>query len=203
VVDDPGYLIVRNFRRAVLSATFDALTATARIGYPDMKFDPGQQFEGSAWQLVTERPLHLLDPNYADWDSALIAWLDAALAGIKKECGALSKCGWGRSNVLSMRHPLSRALPWASWLIDMPAVPMPGDTNMPRVQGPRQGASERLVVSPGRESEGLFQMPGGQSSHPLSAYYRAGHDAWIAGQPQPLLPGPVAHTLTLRPQAAP
>jgi penicillin amidase len=168
-----------------------------------MKFDPGQQFEGSAWQLVTERPLHLLDPNYADWDSALIAWLDAALAGIKKECGALSKCGWGRSNVLSMRHPLSRALPWASWLIDMPAVPMPGDTNMPRVQGPRQGASERLVVSPGRESEGLFQMPGGQSSHPLSAYYRAGHDAWIAGQPQPLLPGPVAHTLTLRPQAAP
>ncbi|MEQ1579700.1 MAG: penicillin acylase family protein [Steroidobacteraceae bacterium] len=202
-VDDPGYLIVRNFRRAVLSATFDALVAPTRIAYPEIKFDPGQQFEGSAWRLVTERPLHLLDPNYPDWDGALVAWLDVALADIKKECGTLSDCGWGRTNVLSMRHPLSRAMPWASWLIDMPSMPLPGDSNMPRVQGPRQGASERLVVSPGRESEGFFQMPGGQSSHPLSAYYRAGHDAWITGQPQPLLPGPATHTLTLRPPAAP
>ncbi len=202
-VDDPGYLIVRDFRRAVLTATFDALTAPARIAYPDLKFDPGQQFEGSAWQLVTERPLHLLDPKYADWESAFIAWLDAALAGIKKECGTLSECGWGQSNVLAMRHPLSRALPWASRFIDMPAVPLPGDSNMPRVQGPRQGASERLVVSPGRESEGLFQMPGGQSSHPLSSYYRAGHEAWITGEPQPLLPGPATHILTLRPLPAP
>ena len=165
-VDDPGYLIVRSFRRAVLASTFNALVAPARSAYPDLKFDPGQQFEGSAWQLVTERPLHLLDPTYADWDSALIAWLDTALAGIRKDCGALSECGWGQSNLLSMRHPLSRAMPWASWLIDMPAVPLPGDNNMPRVQGQRQGASERLVVSPGREAQGLFQMPGGQSFIP-------------------------------------
>jgi penicillin amidase len=202
-IGDPGYLLVREFRRVVLTLTFDALTAPARVAYPDLTFEPGQQFEGSAWQLVTERPLHLLDPSYADWDTALIAWLDTTVVGIRKDCGALSECGWGQRNSLSMRHPLSRALPWASWLIDMPAVPLPGDSNMPRVQGPRQGASERLVVSPGRESEGLFQMPGGQSSHPLSAYFRAGHDAWITGQPQPLLPGPTAHTLTLRSQAAP
>jgi len=200
-VDDPGYLIVRNFRRAVLTATFDALVAPARSAHPDLKFDPGQQFESSAWQLVTERPMHLLDPHFTDWDTALNSWLDLALADIKKACGALSDCSWGRSNVLAMRHPLSRAMPWASWLIDMPAVPLPGDSNMPRVQGPRQGASERLVVSPGRDSEGYFQMPGGQSSHPLSSFYRAGHEAWITGQPQPLLPGPATHTLTLRPKA--
>ena len=102
-----------------------------------------------------------------------------------------------------MRHPLSRALPWAASLLDMPVVPLPGDSNMPRVQGPRQGASERLVVSPGREDEGYFQMPGGQSSHPLSPFYRAGHDAWVKGEPQPLLPGPDAYVLSLLPGSIP
>ena len=70
---------------------------------------------------------------------------------------------------------------------------------MPRVQNPTFGASERMVVAPGHEEQGLFHMPGGQSGHPLSPYYRAGHDAWVKGAPTPLLPGPAQHTLTLAP----
>jgi penicillin G amidase len=70
---------------------------------------------------------------------------------------------------------------------------------MPRVQTPDFGASERLVVAPGHEADGLFHMPGGQSGHPLSPYYRAGHSAWAHGEPTPLLPGSTAHTLVLRP----
>ena len=54
-------------------------------------------------------------------------------------------------------------------------------------------------MSPGRESEGLFHMPGGQSGHPLSPYYLAGHEAWEQGDPQPFLPGAVRHTLVLTP----
>jgi penicillin amidase len=199
-VDDSGYLIVRQFRLAVLAGTFNGLVAPARAAYREMDFQPGQQFEGSAWQLVTERPLHLLEPHYPDWHSALLDWVDAALADVGKTCGNLIECGWGRRNELSMRHPLSRALPWLSPLLDMGSVPLPGDSNMPRVQGPRQGASERLVVSPGHESEGTFQMPGGQSAHPLSGFYRAGHEAWVNGDPQPLLPGPAVSVLTLHPR---
>jgi penicillin amidase len=56
-----------------------------------------------------------------------------------------------------------------------------------------------MAVSPGREEDGYFHMPGGQSGHPLSPYYRAGHDAWVKGEPTPFLPGPTAHTLALRP----
>jgi penicillin amidase len=70
---------------------------------------------------------------------------------------------------------------------------------MPRVQSPTAGASERFVVSPGHETEGIFEMPGGESGHPLSPFYRAGHDAWVKGDPTPFLPGPAAHTLTLTP----
>ena len=56
--------------------------------------------------------------------------------------------------------------------LDMPAEELPGDSNMPRVQGPTSGASERFAVSPGREQEGYMHMPTGQSGHPLSPHYR-------------------------------
>ena len=86
----------------------------------------------------------------------------------------------------------------APWL-DMPARSLPGDIHMPRVQGPAMGASERFVVAPGRESSGYFQMPGGQSGHPMSPFYDAGHRAWREGEPAPFLPGPDKHRLTLNP----
>ncbi len=46
--------------------------------------------------------------------------------------------------------------------------------------------------------DGLLNMPGGQSGHPLSPFYRAGHEAWVRGEPAPFLPGPAVHVLTLR-----
>jgi penicillin amidase len=89
-------------------------------------------------------------------------------------------------------------LPLIGGLLDMPTVQLPGDNNMPRVQDGEEGASERFAVSPGHESEGYFHMPGGQSGHPLSPYYRAGFLAWAHGEPLPFLPGPAEHTLTLQ-----
>jgi penicillin amidase len=82
----------------------------------------------------------------------------------------------------------------------MPSDPLPGDGHTPRVQTPFFGASERMVVSPGREEEGLFHMPTGQSGNPLSPYFRAGHDAWVRGDPTPFLPGTKEHTLILQPE---
>jgi penicillin amidase len=67
------------------------------------------------------------------------------------------------------------------------------------VQSPTFGASERFGVSPGRESEGYLHMPGGQSGHPLSPFYRAGHAAWVRGEATAFLPGPAQHTLKLVP----
>ena len=73
---------------------------------------------------------------------------------------------------------------------------------MPRVQGPAFGASQRMVVSPGREAEGYFQMPGGPVDHPMSPFYGAGHNAWVHGEPRPLLPGEPRYILKLLPGAA-
>jgi penicillin amidase len=92
---------------------------------------------------------------------------------------------------------LSRAVPALGRFLDLPADQLPGDSNLPRFQSPGAGASERLVVSPGREASGLFHMPGGQSGHPLSPHYRDGHAAWVKGEPTAFLPGPAVHVLVL------
>jgi penicillin amidase len=80
-----------------------------------------------------------------------------------------------------------------------PAKALPGASFLPRVQHPTSGASERLIVSPGREKDGIFHMPGGQSGHPLSPFFLAGHDAWEEGRATPLLPGETIHRLELVP----
>ncbi|MDX1344117.1 MAG: penicillin acylase family protein, partial [Reinekea sp.] len=113
---------------------------------------------------------------------------------------ALRQQTWGRHNQLSIQHPLSRALPFLSFLLDMEPVAMPGDTFMPRVQSPDFGASQRMAVAPGQEETGYFHMATGQSGHPLSPFYRAGHDDWVIGAPSPFLPGKDAYVLQLIPK---
>jgi penicillin amidase len=198
-VNDVGYRIVRSFRMRVRDDVYSWLTAAARERFPDGQFTPSSQFEGPLWQIVTERPAHLLPHQFQSWSDALLASLDATIEDLKKECGSLTKCRWGRANTLSMRHPLSAALPFASRWLDMPSVQINGDSWMPRVQGSKFGASERMVISPGKESQALFQMPGGPSDHPWSPVYRAGHDDWVRGKPRSLVPGKAKYVLTIRP----
>ena len=90
-------------------------------------------------------------------------------------------------------------MPFLSGWLDMPADQLPGDSNLPRAQGPTWGASERFAVTPGNEASGYLHMPAGQSGHPLSDYYRIGHTEWVEGLPSSFLPGEAAHVLVLRP----
>jgi penicillin amidase len=202
-VDSVGYRIVRAFRARVAEEALLELTAPARAA--DERFDPSRlpRTEGPLWALVSERPAHLLNPRHATWDSLLLAALDAALEDLTRDGAALARQTWGARNTALIQHPLSRALPSLGRWLDMPREPLPGDSNMPRVQAPGSGASQRMAVSPGRETEGYFHMPGGQSGHPLSPFYRAGHEAWAKGEATPFLPGPARHVLTLRPPNPP
>jgi penicillin amidase len=199
-VDSVGYRLVRTFHEHLARQVFDALTVAARSRYPGRTWRVPRQFEEATWRLAQERPAHLLDPRYADWRTLLLTVVDAAAGEVAERCGrALAECTWGEQNVVSMQHPLSRAIPALRRWLDMPRVPMGGDHDMPFVHVSGFGASQRFAVSPGREAEAYFHMPGGQSGHPLSPFYRAGHDAWVQGRPEPFLPGPVLHTLRLEP----
>ena len=159
----------------------------------------GRSGEGPLWALVSARPAHLLSPEFATWQELLLAAADRTIVDARQASGSIEAHSWGRANTVRIQHPLSRAVPQLARWLDLPRDELPGDSNMPRVQAPEFGASERLAVTPGRESEGYFHMPGGQSGHPLSPHYRDAHGAWVAGEPTPFLPGPTQHTLTLRP----
>lgn len=197
--DAVSYLLVRDFRIAVYARVFGPIFASCREANPDFN-SSSLQLEPAAWALLRERPAHLLNPDFESWDAVLVAAIDDVIARIDRDGVAPPRLNWGHRNAARIRHPFGNLVPeWLSGWLSMPPDPLPGDVDMPRMQAPDYGASERLVVAPGREAEGIFHMPGGQSAHPWSDFYRAGHEAWVRGEPTPLLPGKTAHTLRLAP----
>jgi penicillin amidase len=199
-VDSVSYRITRGFRGMLIDRVGEGLLAPAKAQLGQAYLAPRLgQFEGVLWPLVSERPAHLLPPSYSSWNALLTDTAKTLEADLSSQ-GPLDARTWGERNTAAICHPVSRALPNVArrWLC-MPGDPLPGDRDMPRVQGPAFGASQRMVVSPGHEAEGLIHMPGGQSGHPLSPFWGAGHDAWVKGTPTPFLPGKTAYTLTLVP----
>jgi len=196
-----GYRLVRAFRLEVEKRVFNALMAPARAAYgEDVSLRRSNQFEAPLWKLVTEQPLHMLPSNYVNWNELMLAAVHTNIEYFhEKFSGPLSERTWGEINTARIRHPLSRSIPLLGDYLDMPAVPLSGDLDMPKAQGPSFGASERFAIAPGDEANSLLHMPTGQSGHPLSPYYRRGHEDWVAGRPSPLLPGAAVHTLTLNP----
>ncbi|HKY00872.1 MAG TPA: penicillin acylase family protein [Steroidobacteraceae bacterium] len=198
-VDDAGYRLLSQFEQEVTARAFETIAAAAIARWPDFRWRTPEPFGDVALRLVQERPVNLLDPRFADWDAWLADVATDTVRELPEQCVDLAGCTWGKVNTLEMRHPISAALPIGAALLDMPRVALPGDWSTPRAQGTGFGASERFAVAPGREEEGYLHMPGGQSGHPLSPFYRAGHADWVAGRATPFLPGPAEHVLALQP----
>ncbi len=198
--DSVGYRLVRGFRSEVRNRVFTMMMQPVLANYgDDTELRISNQFEGPLWRLVTEKPRHLLTDNYESWEDLLIRSVDSNIEYYEEHYeDGLDRRTWGERNTAAIRHPLSRAIPLLSGWLDMPSEQLPGDSNLPRAQGPSFGASERFAVSPGSEADGYLHMPAGQSGHPLSDYYRAGHDDWVRGRPSTFLPGDAVHTLVLK-----
>ncbi|WNH49956.1 penicillin acylase family protein [Stenotrophomonas aracearum] len=199
--DSVSYRVARGFRGKLLDAVSAGLLAPAKATLGEDYLEPRMpQLEGVLWPLVTERPMHLLPPRYDSWEALLADTARDLEKDLAEQGPSLVERTWGERNTADICHPISRALPGFArpWLC-MPADPLPGDSNLPRVQGPNFGASQRMVVSPGHEADGIIHMPGGQSGHPLSPFWGAGHQDWVQGKPTPFLPGPAQHTLRLTP----
>lgn len=198
-----AYRVVHDFRSIVTEKTLDGFVTFIRRDFPDFTMPRLNQIEHAVWRLLEQRPLHLLSPNYSSWDDLLASSAEQIAEQLKTPSGDMTVHSWGQQNTAHIRHPLSQVLPaWLTAWLDMPADPLPGDHHMPRVQTPDFGASLRFVVAPGQEEQGIFQMPGGQSGHPLSPYYGSGHADWVNGTPTPFLPGPTQQTLLLLPAEA-
>jgi len=199
-IDSQAYRLARAFRMETFELVYGRFLAPCTEADERFSIYRFVQWEDSLWRMVTEQPDGPLGPDEASWDEVLLAATDNAIEYFSTEVGPDPELWtWGERNTVTIQHPLSLAVPQLAGWLDMAPVELPGDSLMPRVQSPRFGASERFAVSPGREEEGYFHMPGGQSGHPLSPFYRAGHEAWVEGEPTPFLPGTTKTTLTLVP----
>jgi len=195
-----GYRLVDAFRIEVGERVIRMVMLPVLEKYgADTELFVGKHFEQPLWSLVSQKPAHLLTTDYSDWNDLLLKSIDSQIEYLGENYpGGLENRTWGEVNTAAIRHPLSPAVPFLARWLDMPAEQLAGDSNMPRVQSPGFGASERFAVSPGDEESGYLHMPSGQSGHPLSDFYAAGHDDWVDGRPSQFLPGEAAHLLTLK-----
>jgi penicillin amidase len=202
-VSSVGYRLTRAFRTEVIDSVLDGFAAAVRVKYADFKLPFLYQGENIVNAILVQRPAHLLPPGYANWDDLLRRCAQRVAAKLGALGGGLAARTWGETNTTRIAHPLSAAIPGLGRLLDMPADQLPGDNNMPRVQGATFGASERFGVEPGHEENGYMHMPGGQSGNPLSPFYAAGHEDWAQGKPTPFMPGATKYTLKLNPSNRP
>jgi penicillin amidase len=191
-----GYRLVRAFRFKVGELFFQPLVARCRETGSDVPVD-SVRWETPLWTCLTHKPLHLLAHRFTSYEALLATAVDSVLADLRDQGLTLREATWGRRNTVRIQHPISRALPRISHWLDMPPRPLSGDDHMPKIQGIRFGPSERMVVAPGHEEHGILHMPGGQSGHFLSPYYRKGHTEWEEVTAVPLLPRPPRHQLIL------
>lgn len=198
--DSAAYRIVHAFRQEITKGILDGFAAAVRRDNSEFTLPKLGQVEHAVWLLIEQRPQHLLPPNYRSWEDLLLAGAKQVAETLRKQPGGIAARTWGEYNRARINHPLSHILPafLADWL-NMPDDGLPGDNNMPRVQTPNFGASTRFSVAPGKEELGYWDMPGGQSGHPLSPYYGSGHNRWVTGNPTPFLPGTPEKILRLEP----
>jgi penicillin amidase len=197
--DSVGYRLVKQFRANFVRSVMEPLTAAARQIDPAFDYTNLQRGEGPVWQLVSERPAHLVDPRFGDWRTAIGVAVQATYAQLPATESSMDGHTWGKLNKSDFRHPLAGSIPLFGPRLNMPADPLPGDVFTPRASAPRTGPSERMVVSPGHEEDGILHIPTGQSGHPLSPHYNDQYRAWLTGEPTPFLPGQTVSTLTLTP----
>ena len=188
--------------RAFMWSLYELLYGGADIELAKLHKDANMRAASSRWpvvlgRLLDERPAGWLPQGYASWKALQLAALDRTITQLTQDGKPLASATWGVRNTAAIAHPIAGALPMLKKWLSVPPDQLPGDSNMPRVAGPAFGQSERMTVSPGHEEQGLFNMPGGQSGHPLSPFFLAGHADWVAGKPGPLLPGPAVHSFTL------
>lgn len=201
--DSVGYTLVRNYRAALIDEIF-APVESALLKH-DLSLSPiKRDLEAGVWQLLKDFPDSWLSDKHVSWPQLMSQVYVDMRQDLLKTYGAneqdsLHVLAWGDVNELKLQHPFSKQMPFLSSLLDMPTVPGFGDSFMPAVQKNGFGASQRFFVQPGLEKNAILTVPGGQSGHPLSPFYRSGFDDYAKQKNTPLLPTEAIHRIEINP----
>ncbi|MBS3797081.1 penicillin acylase family protein [Pseudoalteromonas sp. BDTF-M6] len=193
--DSIGYTMVRYFRSAVMDTLFADIESS--LARHQLSLGPiKRNLEPATWQLLENPSVW----GFADKQQLLSKSFNLALARLRAKFGEdTANWRWGNVNALELKHPFAKQIPQLGSWLNMPKVEAFGDSFMPAVQRTDFGASQRFIAQPGRLEQAIMAIPGGQSAHPLSAFYRAGYEQYATHQATPLLPGAPEHRLEIRP----
>ncbi len=200
--DSVGFAVLVEFRKLLLDAVIAPFMAKCRKYDPEFRFSSSMIDEPLQQLLEAKLPALLPDKiHYRDWDSFLHGLLIQAERNVLEHNSAVSleSLAWGVLNQVTITHPFSASLPLLKNWLDMPQDAVSGCVQCVRMYASGSGASERLVVSPGREGNGILHMPGGQSGHPFSPHYGDQQQSWVEGTVLPLETGTSVHRLELLP----
>ena len=159
--------------------------AAARRGSaPSAGIDWHARFEYAAEDALDEQPAHLLPRGFASWDAFLLAQVDAAVADMTATARARwPHATWGEANASHIGHVLvarGAGAVRACWTCRR--APQSGDAqHAARGRRRRSGSPSGWSWRRATRSAPRSSMPGGQSGHPMSPYYGAGHADWVAG----------------------
>ncbi|MFM7127841.1 MAG: penicillin acylase family protein, partial [bacterium] len=150
--------------------------------------------ENTVWALLQARPIHLLSPKYNSWSDLILDCIDQTIENASDKGWP----AWGEVNRIRISHPFANKMKWLRpWLSSHEMRASGSLTDMPGIASAAFGASQRMVVFPGREKTGIMQLPGGQSGHPASPFYLNLLEDWIGSRPTPLKAGPAEFKFTI------
>ncbi len=201
--DSVGYTLVRNFRSALIDEVFAPLET--KLKQHKLSLGPVKRdLEPAIWQLINQFPDSWLTEKHHSWPELMLSAYRNRRGDLLEKYSAgsgdsLQSLAWGKVNAFKLQHPFSKQMPFLSKLLDMPTVPGFGDSYMPAVQKTGFGASQRFFVQPGLEENAILTIPGGQSGHPLSPFYRSGFSDYIEKKNTPLLPTEAIHRIEFTP----
>ena len=113
-----GYRLTRMFREEVSEAIIRFVLVECAEADPTFDYRSVRRREGPIWKLVSEKPMHLLDPQYESWDALILRAATEVVERAEREGGLAEP--WSQWNVTAYRHPLSSGIPFAGRWLDMP-----------------------------------------------------------------------------------
>ncbi|KPZ63901.1 Penicillin acylase 2 precursor [Pseudoalteromonas sp. P1-16-1b] len=194
-----GYTLVKTYRDELINILFSSIEASLNQQDGTLSYVK-RDLEPAVWQLIKAQPTSWVNPQFANWEQQLQAAFEQTLAQLTAKFGNnMQNWQWGKVNELAIEHPFAKQIPLLSKLLNMPTAPGFGDSYMPAVQKTSFGASQRFIAQPGHLESAILTVPGGQSGHPLSEFYRAGFDEYVEGKHTPLLPQTFMHQIEIVP----
>ncbi|WP_263009495.1 penicillin acylase family protein [Dickeya zeae] len=193
--DSVAYLLLNRWREALYQQLFGTFDQQLSQAWPKASYRAANpRWDMTVQQLMRDEAMLWVPKPAKNWCQFSLQQLET----VWRDNGEGHR-RWGDENQSHIAHPLASSLPLLGRLLQAPVYPLSGDNNVPHVNRPTFGASERLVISPGDDAGATLSLPGGQSGNPLSRWWLDGYHRWISDAQTPLLPGTGTRQLRLKP----